>query len=440
MRPKIFDLRGKYTFKSFISDLLSGLTVASVTLPLGIILAIASGVEPVMGVLSSAVAAFACALLGGGQLGVSGPAVILTSVCLGVCSVSGPEGLVLSTLLGGVLLILLAAFKLGRLINCIPPTVLAGFTAGTVIALAIGQIKDLFGLSYAPGTVALLPVEKLAALFKNATTVNLQALLIGGLSLAILLICLKINKKIPGALIAILVTTVLIVGGEHLAKSGLLEEFHCSVSTVGHLYHIEAGFPSLALDFSSLTLTDAPAILLGGVAIALLSGMESLCTLSVLEEEPLEDSSTSTELFAQGIGNICAGLLGGLPVASSLERGLLNLKSGGKTPLSGIIAAILLFLVLVALMPFFALIPLPTVAAILLVAVLRACCIKQWKKLLKNATQTEGLLFFVTLLLTVILGTALAAVAGTILSLVLSKSQAVKDRGQESSENPSKNP
>jgi SulP family sulfate permease len=132
--------------------------------------------------------------------------------------------------------------------------------------------------------------------------------------------------------------------------------------------------------------------------------------------------------------------LGGLPVASSLERGLLNLKSGGKTPLSGIIAAILLFLVLVALMPFFALIPLPTVAAILLVAVLRAWNIKQWKKLLKNATQTEGLLFFVTLLLTVILGTALAAVAGTILSLVLSKSQAVKDRGQESFENPSKNP
>lgn len=403
--PILFSDLKNYSSSQLVKDIIAGIIVAIIALPLSIALAIASGVGPEAGIYTAIVAGFVTAFFGGSSVQISGPTAAFATIVAGIVAQKGLEGMVLATVVAGIILILMGIFKFGNLIKFIPFTITTGFTAGIAITLVIGQIKDFFGVTYMGGETPVESVEKLAAFFENATTANLEAFIVGAVCLVILFGWPKIYDKIPASLIAVIVSVAMVKG------------FKMEVNTIGDLYSVSSALPKF--NMPAISFDAVVDILPDAVTIALLAGIESLLSCVVADGMVGKKHRSNTELTAQGIGNICSALFGGIPATGAIARTAANIKNGGRTPVSAMVHSLVLILVLVVLMPYAALIPMPAIAAILISV---AYNMGQWKQLgylLKTSPKSDVLTILITLLLTVVFDLVVAIEVGIVLAAIL---------------------
>ncbi len=405
LKPMLFSNMKHYNAKQFSQDVISGIIVAIIALPLSIALALASGVRPEEGIYTAIVAGFLIAFFGGSRVQIAGPTAAFATIVAGIVAKNGMSGLMIATLIAGTLLILMGVFRLGALIRFIPYTITTGFTAGIAVTILIGQFKDFFGLTYPKGTVTIETSEKLEAFIKNISTINVSALIVGLISLVILIVWPFINKKIPGSLIAVIV-------GILIVKFGKL-----NVNTIGDLYTISNKLPTFhSPDFSISTIK---AMLPDGFTIAILAAIESLLSCVVADSMINSHHRSNMELVAQGIGNIGSALFGGIPATGAIARTAANIKNGGRTPVSGMVHSIILVLVLVILMPYASLIPMPVIAAILFLVAYNMCQWRTFVHLCKTAPKSDIIVLVITFVLTVAFDLVVAIEIGMALAVIL---------------------
>ena len=405
MKPELLLSLRNYSKEQFVKDLIAGVIVAIIALPLSIALALASGVNPEQGLYTAIVAGFLIAALGGSKVQISGPTAAFATIVAGIVARNGMSGLALATIMAGIFLILMGIFKLGNLIRFIPFTITTGFTSGIAVTILIGQLKDFFGITYAPGTTAVETMEKAEALVSNFSTFNPYALLVGALCLLILIFWPRISKRVPGSLIAILVSVLLV----KLCK--------LPVNTIGDLYSISSSLPKLT--FPAISLSSVGALLPDALTIAVLAAIESLLSCVVADGMIGSKHNSNMELVAQGVGNIGSALFGGIPATGAIARTAANIKNGGRTPVVGIVHAIVLLLVLVVLMPYAALIPMPAIAAIRLMVAYNMSEWRQFVRIIKTAPKSDILVLVLTFALTVVFDLVIAIEVGLVLTCVL---------------------
>ena len=392
-----------YSKGQFVKDLVAGLIVAIIALPLSIALALASGVEPACGIYTAIAAGFIVSLLGGSRVQIAGPTAAFATVVAGVVATQGMDGLFLATVTAGILLIVMGVCKLGSLIRFIPRTITVGFTAGIAVTILVGQIKDFFGLTYATGVKPIETVEKLEANIAAVGTFNWQALVVGVVCLAILIVYPKFEKRIPPSLIAVVVGALMVA---------YIPGFDKGVYTIGDLYTIPAGLPRVDFGAMDLSVDKLVAVLPNAVTIALLAGIESLLSCVVADGMVEDKHNSNAELVAQGVGNIASVLFGGIPATGAIARTAANVKNGGRTPVAGMVHAVVLLLVLLVLMPYAALIPMPTIAAILFVVAYNMSEWRAFAGIVKASPWTDTLVLVLTFVLTVVFDLVVAIVAG----------------------------
>lgn len=404
-QPKLISTLKDYSFKKFTNDFVAGLIVAIIALPLSIALAIASGVSPEKGLYTAIVAGFVIALLGGSRVNISGPTAAFATIVAGIVAQFGTSGLIIATIMAGIMLIVMGLCKFGSLIKYIPHTITTGFTSGIAVTICIGQLKDFLGLTFAEGTHAVETTEKLAAVAKSLGTINVTSAIVGLVALAILIVWPKISKKIPGSLIAVIVGVVMV------------KCFDLEVNTIGDLYQISGGLPGFALPEFSFGLVRK--LLPSAFTIAVLAGVESLLSCVVSDNMINDKHNSNTELIAQGVGNIFSGLFGGIPATGAIARTAANVKNGGKTPIAGIIHALVLLLVLVVLMPYAAWIPMPVIAAILFMVAYNMCEWRQFADICKTAPKSDITVLVLTFILTVVFDLVVAIEFGLLAAAFL---------------------
>ena len=404
-KPKFFSTIRNYSGKKFVSDLVAGVIVAIIALPLSIALAIASGVSPEKGLYTAIVAGFVISFLGGSSVNISGPTAAFATIVAGIVAQFGTDGLVIATLMAGLLLILMGIFKFGSLIKYIPYTITTGFTSGIAITIIIGQIKDFLGLTYPEGTHAIETMEKVSAVAKSIGTLNWQALLVGLIGLAILIVWPKISKKIPGSLIAVVVGVVIV------------KVFKMDVNTIGDLYTISRDLPKFA--FPAIEFATIKDLIPSAFTIAILAGIESLLSCVVSDGMIGDRHHSNTELIAQGAGNIMSGLFGGIPATGAIARTAANVKNGGRTPVAGMVHALVLLLILVVLMPYAAWIPMPIIAAILFMVAYNMSEWRHFVHVCKTAPLSDILVLVMTFVLTVVFDLVVAIEVGMVASAIL---------------------
>ena len=403
LKPKLFSVMKTYTKEQCAKDIIAGIIVAIIALPLSIALALASGVTPERGLYTAIVAGFVISFLGGSRVQIAGPTAAFATIVAGIVARNGMDGLVIATIMAGIMLIIMGFLKFGRLLRFIPYTITTGFTFGIAVTILIGQIKDFLGL-----TIKTKPVEtmeKLLACFENITTINYQALLIGALSLSILILWPKINNKIPASLIAV------------VASAAVVKLFEVDVNTIGSLYDISSKPPTLqvpSFDFNMIR-----SLLPDAVTIALLAGIESLLSCVVADGMVGSKHRSNMELIAQGTGNIFSGLFGGIPATGAIARTAANVKNGGRTPIAGMVHAISLFLILVVLMPYAALIPMPTIAAILFMVAYNMSEWREFVDLIKKSPKSDIAVLVATFTLTVVFDLVVAIEVGILMAAIL---------------------
>lgn len=403
--PMLFTSLKHYSRKQCIRDLISGVIVAIIALPLSIALALASGVGPEQGIYTAIIAGFLISFFGGSTVQIAGPTAAFATIVAGIVAQRGMDGLVLATIMAGILLILMGLCHFGSLIKFIPYTITTGFTAGIAVTIFIGQWKDFFGVTYAHGETPISTVEKLRAFFGNFNTVSLWSLAIGGLCLAILILWPRFEKRVPPSLIAVVLSAVLV---KFLALP---------VHTIGDLYTITGGLPRFHLP--TFTLGDVGALLPDAFTIAILAGIESLLSCVVADSMVSSHHRPNMELVAQGIGNLGSALLGGIPATGAIARTAANIKSGGRTPVAGMVHAAVLLVVLLAAMPYAALIPMPAIAAILFMVAYNMCQWRPFLRLVKTSPKSDVLVLLLTFALTVIFDLVVAIEAGMLLACLL---------------------
>ena len=386
-------------------DIVSGIVVAIVALPLSIALAIASGVGPEQGLYTAIVAGFLIALLGGSRVQISGPTAAFAIIVAGIVATDGIDGLIAATIIAGILLVLMGLLKLGTLIRFVPYTITTGFTAGIAVTIVIGQVKDLLGLTYPAGTTTIEPADKLAAIGANIATINGQALLVGAVCLAILIVWPRVSRRIPGSLVAVIVGATM-VGA-----------FNLNVSTIGDLYTINAGLPTLHVPQLDLGIFRDE--LANGITIAILAAIESLLSCVVADSMISSHHRCNMELVAQGVGNIGSVLFGGIPATGAIARTAANVKSGGRTPIAGMVHAVVLLIVLVFLMPYAALIPMPTIAAILLQVAYNMSGWRNFAHLCRTASRGAVATLMLTFALTIVFDLVTAIAVGMLITVAL---------------------
>lgn len=408
LKPKLFSVMKTYTKAQFLKDVVAGIIVAIIALPLSIALAIASGVGPEAGIYTAIIAGFFVSFLGGSRVQIAGPTAAFATIVAGIVAKDGTDGLMVATILAGVLLILMGFLRFGNLLKYIPYTITTGFTAGIAVTLLIGQIKDFAGITYEHGEAPIETIEKLQALWANVSTVNVQALLIGALSLAILIIWPKFFKRVPGSLVAVIVS------------AALVEIFALDVNTIGKSYtNIASGLPGLTVSPSAFSLPNIRNQLSNAVTIALLAGIESLLSAVVADSMIASKHRPNMELIAQGVANIGSACFGGIPATGAIARTAANIKNGGRTPIAGIVHSITLLLVVVFLMPLAKLIPMPCIAAILFQVAYNMSGWRNFIKLCKISPKSDILVLLTTFLLTVIFDLVVAIEVGIVLAAVL---------------------
>ncbi len=417
LKPEIFNSLKGYNKNRFINDLIAGLIVAIIALPLSIALALASGVEPAQGVYTAIFAGFTVSLLGGSPVQIAGPTAAFATVVAGVVAKNGMSGLIVATIIAGLLLIIMGVLKLGSLIRFIPNTITVGFTAGIAVTIFIGQIKDFLGLTYAADVKPIETIEKIEANIAAVSTFNWQSLLIGGICLLILVFYPKIEKKIPPSLIAVIVGAVL---------TALIPSVNDGVKTIGELYTIPSGFPRFTLGSINISADTVLAVLPDAITIALLAAVESLLSCVVADGMIDSKHNSNAELTAQGLGNIASVMFGGIPATGAIARTAANIKNGGRSPISGMVHAVVLLLVLLFLMPYAALIPMPTIAAILFIVAFNMSEYKKFIKIIKESPVWDSAVLVLTFLLTVIFDLVVAIIAGLILHFAVKLIKGIK--------------
>ncbi len=405
LKPKLFSVMKTYTPAQFGKDVVAGIIVAIIALPLSIALALASGVAPEQGLYTAIVAGFLISFFGGSRVQIAGPTAAFATIVAGIVATDGMDGLIVATLIAGVLLILMGVFRLGSLIRFIPYTITTGFTAGIAVTILIGQIKDFLGLSYPEGTANIETLDKLKAIVKNSSTINLQALLVGAVCFVILMVWPLISKRIPGSLIAVIVGIAMV------------KLFKMNVNTIGDLYTISSNPPMF--HFPQISFATVRNELGNGFTIAILAAIESLLSAVVADSMINSKHRSNMELVAQGIGNIGSALFGGIPATGAIARTAANVKNGGRTPIAGMVHAVVLLVVLLVLMPYAALIPMPTIAAILFNVAYNMCGWRNFVALCKKAPKSDILVLIATFVLTVVFDLVVAIAAGMIMACVL---------------------
>lgn len=405
LKPMLLSSLKSYDKSQFVKDVTAGIIVAIIALPLSIALALASGVGPEAGIFTAIVAGFVISALGGSSVQIAGPTAAFATIVAGIVAHDGMDGLIVATILAGIFLILMGLCHFGSLIKFIPFTITTGFTSGIAVTIVIGQLKDFFGLTYPNGVKPIETVEKFEAVINNFSTINMDAVIVGGVSLAILIIAPYIFKRIPGSLLAV------------IAGILMVQFLPLKVNTIGNLYTISNALPSLR--FPSLSLNIIQNALPNALTIAVLAGIESLLSCVVADGMINGKHRSDMELVAQGAGNIASALFGGIPATGAIARTAANIKNGGKTPIAGMVHSITLVIVLVVLMPYAGMIPMPTIAAILFIVAYNMCQWRTFVNLVKTAPKSDVIVLVTSFVLTVIFDLVVAIEVGMVLACLL---------------------
>ena len=411
LKPKLLTVMKTYSKEQFLKDIIAGVIVAIIALPLSIALALASGVSPMMGIYTAIVAGFVAGLFSGSRIQVTGPTAALATLVASVAMKHGINGLAVTTVLAGIILILMGVCKLGNLIKFIPYTITTGFTAGIAVMIFIGQIASFFGISTASYKGQMIePIDKIKALIECRATFNPMALLVGVVSLIILIIWPHINKRIPNSLIAVVIASIAV-------KALGLDTGDNKVETIGSLYEITTKFPSFTMPQFDLALIKT--LLPDAVTMAVLAGIVSLLSCVVSDGVAGSRHRSNAELVAQGLGNIAVGFFGGIPGTGAIARTTANIKNGGRTPIATMVHAVVLAIMLAFLVPFAKLIPMPTIAAMLFMVAYNMSGLREIIKTLKRAPKSDITLLIVTLVISIWLGLMQAVGFGLVLASLL---------------------
>lgn len=415
LKPKLFSVMKTYTKEQFLKDVIAGIIVAIIALPLSIALALASGVNPERGIYTAIIAGFVISFLGGSRVQISGPTAAFASIVAGIVAENGMDGLIVATILAGIMLIIMGVCRFGSLIKYIPYTITTGFTSGIAITIAIGQIKDFLGLTVESSPIETL--EKLEVAIKAMNTINLHAFLVGGVSLAILIVWPILTNKLPASKITKVLATIppsliVVIVSVLMVKLGNLP-----VNTIGSLYEISNQLPTPQIPETNFAMIKN--VMSDAFTIAILAGIESLLSCVVSDGMIGSRHRSNMELVAQGAGNIASALFGGIPATGAIARTAANVKNGGRTPIAGMVHAVTLVLVLVVLMPYAALIPMPAIAAILFMVAYNMSEWRAFRDLIKTAPKSDIIVLVVTFVLTVVFDLVVAIEIGIVLAAIL---------------------
>ena len=407
LKPMLFTCLKKYSKEQFIKDLIAGIIVAIIALPLSIALALASGVGPERGIYTAVIAGFVISFLGGSQVQIAGPTAAFATIVAGIVADQGMDGLAVATILAGIILILMGFCRLGSLIKFIPYTITTGFTAGIAVTIAIGQLKDFCGVTIPAGMPTIETMEKLEGFLAGIGTLNWHAVFVGAVCLAILIFMpkVKVLAKIPPSLAAVAVGILMV------------RLMPIQVNTIGDLYTISSSLPSFHLPKLSLEVIQKA--LPNAFTIAILAAIESLLSCVVADGMINGNHRSNMELAAQGAGNVASALFGGIPATGAIARTAANIKNGGRTPVAGMVHAVVLFLVLLVLMPYAGWIPMPTIAAILFIVAYNMCQWRPFVRLVKTAPKSDIAVLVITFMLTVVFDLVVAIEVGMVLACLL---------------------
>ena len=406
-KPRLLQCLKNYNRKTFVADLMAGIIVGIVALPLAIAFGIASGVSPEKGIITAIVAGFVISALGGSKVQIGGPTGAFIIIIYGIIQQYGMEGLTIATLMAGVFLILFGLLHLGTIIKFIPYPIVVGFTSGIAVTIFTTQVKDLFGLN-----ITSVPsdfIEKWICYFNNFSTVDLWSSVIGIVSVVIIMLTPKVSKKIPGSLVAIIVMTVAAL---------LLKQFAGveSIETIGDRFAISNSLPEAtvpALSWETIKNLVSPAI-----TIAILGAIESLLSAAVADGVIGDHHNSNTELIAQGVANLASPIFGGIPATGAIARTMTNINNGGRTPIAGIMHAVVLLLIFLFLMPLAKYIPMACLAGVLVVVSYGMSGWRSFLALMKNP-KSDVTVLLITFFLTIIFDLTIAIEVGLIIACLL---------------------
>ena len=402
-RPKLFDTLKNYNRKQFSNDIMAGIIVGIVALPLAIAFAIASGVTPEKGLITAVVAGFIISALGGSRVQIGGPTGAFIVIVYGIVQVYGIDGLIVATFMAGIMLVIMGFARVGVIIKFIPHPLIIGFTSGIALIIFSSQVKDFLGLQM--NAVPADFVEKWQAYFLHINSTNVYAISIAMVSILIIILWPKITEKVPGSLIAILVTTVIV------------QAFHLPIETIGSRFGIiSSSFPAPVIphvDFATLQHLVQPAF-----TIAMLCAIESLLSAVVADGMISGNHRSNTELIGQGVANIFSSIFGGIPATGAIARTATNIKNGGRTPIAGIVHALTLLLILLALGKWASYIPIATLAGILVIVAYNMSEWKNFRSILRGPKGDVAVLL-ITFFLTVLIDLTVAIEIGMVLAIFL---------------------
>ncbi len=409
MSPKLFSMFKNQELSSsqIRKDIVAGIIVAIIALPLSIALAISSGVSPEKGLITAIFAGFVIALLGGSKVQIGGPTGAFVVIVYGIVKNHGMDGLIIATLMAGVLLILMGLLKVGNLIKYVPKTITVGFTSGIAVTLLITQFKDLLGLQIQ--NVPAEAMEKLESYMHNITTFDILTFIVGIACILIMIYWPKINKNIPGSIIALILSTLVV------------KVFNIQIDTIGSVYNnLSSSIPAPSIP--DMSLEKIVPLIQPAVTIAVLAGIESLLSCVVSDKMIDDEHDSNMELVAQGLGNIASALFGGIPATGAIARTAANVKNGGKSPISGIVHAVTLLLTMLVLMPLAKLIPMTVLSAILIIVSYNMGEWKEMKEML-HLPKKDVVVLYTTFALTVVFDLVVAIGVGIALHLIFSLMQ-----------------
>lgn len=405
MQPKLIKLlkRKEITKEQIIKDIVAGIIVAIIALPLSVALGISSGVTPEKGLITAIIAGFCISFFGGSRVQIGGPTGAFVVIVYGIVQEYGLDGLIIATIMAGIILIILGVLKLGTIIKFVPYTITVGFTAGIAITLMATQVKDFLGLNIENVPAEFIP--KCQAYIENIGTTNFLALGIGVLAILIMIFWPKVNKTIPGSLVALIVTTAIVT------------IFKLPVETIGSRFtDISSAIPIPTLpntDIATIVSLIGPAF-----TIAILAAIESLLSAVVADGMIGSKHDANMELVGQGIANVASGLFGGIPATGAIARTAANVRNGGRTPIAGIVHAIVLFFIMVVFMPLAKLIPMTTLGAILIIV---SYNMGEWETLfsMRKAPKSDFVVMLITFVLTIVFDLVVAIEFGMVLAVFL---------------------
>lgn len=406
-KPKLISTLKDYNKKTFMSDVMAGVIVGIVALPLAIAFGIASGVTPEKGIITAIVAGFIISMAGGSKVQIGGPTGAFIVIIYGIIQQYGIQGLTIATLMAGVFLLLFGLLRLGTIIKFIPYPIIVGFTSGIAVTIFTTQIKDLFGLS-----MTEIPsdfIEKWIAYFQSLDTIDAWSAIIGVVSIIIIAITPRFSKKIPGSLIAIILMTLFALILKNVFGIA-------SVETIGDRFAINSELPDAQLP--EITWETVKALVSPAFTIAILGAIESLLSATVADGVIGDHHDSNTELIGQGLANLATPIFGGIPATGAIARTMTNINNGGRTPVAGIVHAVVLLLIFMFLMPLAKYIPMTCLAGVLVVVSYGMCGWRSFVMLLKNP-KSDITVLVITFLLTIIFDLTIAIEVGLVIACLL---------------------